>query len=124
MLFRVLFIFCFTFSTAWSQNKPVVVLELFTSQGCSSCPPADEVLADIKENMDNTSIIPIAYHVDYWDYIGWKDPFALKAFTNKQRFYGRKFNSSSIYTPQLVINGNEHIAVSYTHLTLPTTSRV
>lgn len=97
----------------FSQQKPVVVLELFTSQGCSSCPPADQVLRDIKKNLNQKEIIPIAYHVDYWDYIGWKDPFSKKSFTDKQRYYGNKFRSSSIYTPQLVINGKEHLVGSY-----------
>lgn len=62
--------------------------------------------------MDSEYVIPIAYHVDYWNYIGWKDPFSTKEFTNIQRYYGQKFRSNSIYTPQLVINGNEHVVGS------------
>ncbi|WP_188374259.1 DUF1223 domain-containing protein [Winogradskyella haliclonae] len=85
-----------------------IVLELFTSQGCSSCPPADELLKQVKSD----NVIALSYHVDYWNYIGWKDPFSKEEFTNKQREYGSKFYSSSIYTPQLVVNGREHFVGS------------
>jgi len=112
MSLRYLFLSLFFSTFLFAQQKPVVVLELFTSQGCSSCPPADTVLEDIKNTSNPEEIIPLSYHVDYWDYIGWKDPYASKQFTDKQRIYGRKFNSSSIYTPQLVINGKEHIVGS------------
>ena len=112
MSFRYLYIFLFFSTFLMAQQKPVVVLELFTSQGCSSCPPADAVLEEIKNNANPEEVIPLSYHVDYWDYIGWRDPYATKQFTNKQRIYGRKFNSSSIYTPQLVINGEEHLVGS------------
>ncbi|TCI90321.1 DUF1223 domain-containing protein [Tenacibaculum sp. M341] len=96
----------------FSQDKNIVVLELFTSQGCSSCPPADRVLAEIKNTMSDKTVIPISYHVDYWDYIGWKDPFASKKFTEKQYEYGDKFLLRSVYTPQLIINGDEHFVGS------------
>ena len=89
------------------ENNPIV-LELFTSQGCSSCPPADKLLKQVKSN----NIIALSYHVDYWNYIGWKDPFSKEEFTNKQRKYGSKFYSSTIYTPQLVVNGREHFVGS------------
>jgi len=112
MLKRILFLSLFVSTFLFAQQKPVVVLELFTSQGCSSCPPADTVLEEIKNSSNPKEIIALSYHVDYWDYIGWKDPYASKNFTKKQRFYGTKFNSSSIYTPQLVINGEEHIVGS------------
>ncbi|GGD07801.1 DUF1223 domain-containing protein [Hyunsoonleella pacifica] len=93
------------------NNLPLVVLELFTSQGCSSCPPADELLDNVQtENEDK--IIALSYHVDYWNYIGWKDPFSKAIFTEKQKAYGKKFYSSSIYTPQVVVNGKEHFVGS------------
>ncbi|MEZ4803149.1 MAG: DUF1223 domain-containing protein [Gelidibacter sp.] len=92
--------------------KPVVVLELFTSQGCSSCPPADELLGDIKRMYGSDEVIALSYHVDYWNYIGWKDPFSKTEYSNKQRVYGKKFNNSSIYTPQMVVNGKEHFVGS------------
>ena len=91
-----------------SEIDNIVVLELFTSQGCSSCPPADRLLDEVK----NDKIIALSYHVDYWNYIGWDDPFSAKKYTERQKLYSNKFNSSTIYTPQLVINGQEHIVGS------------
>ena len=88
-----------------------VVLELFTSQGCSSCPPADALLYNVKQEFPS-DVFALSYHVDYWDYIGWKDPFAKSVYTQKQRAYGEKFRSNSIYTPQMVINGREHFVGS------------
>lgn len=85
-----------------------VILELFTSQGCSSCPPADKLLNEVK----GKNVIALSYHVDYWNYIGWKDPFSKEKYSNKQRRYALKFNSSSIYTPQIVVNGKEHFVGS------------
>jgi hypothetical protein len=83
-----------------------VVLELFTSQGCSSCPPADKILAEIANRDD---IIALALHVDYWDYIGWKDIFANPAFTARQRAYAHAAGARSIYTPQMVVGGLDHV---------------
>lgn len=88
-----------------------VVLELFTSQGCSSCPPADALLWQVQQEFSN-DVFALSYHVDYWDYIGWKDPFAKSEYTQKQRIYGEKFRSNSIYTPQMVVNGREHFVGS------------
>lgn len=90
------------------QTNNIVVLELFTSQGCSSCPPADRYLDEVKSN----TIIALSYHVDYWNYIGWKDPFSKSIYSDKQRQYGKKFKSSTIYTPQLIINGKDHVVGS------------
>jgi hypothetical protein len=90
---------------ARAENAEVVV-ELFTSQGCSACPPADEMLAHLGER-DN--VIALALHVDYWDYIGWKDKFAHAAFTKRQKGYARAFGSRTIYTPQMVINGSKDV---------------
>ncbi|MEM9971345.1 MAG: DUF1223 domain-containing protein [Pseudomonadota bacterium] len=90
---------------AASADGPVVV-ELFTSQGCSSCPPADNLLGQIAERDD---IIALALHVDYWDYIGWKDEFADPAHTTRQRAYSRVAGKRTIYTPQMVIGGEDHI---------------
>ncbi|WP_411768762.1 DUF1223 domain-containing protein [Winogradskyella sp. A3E31] len=91
-----------------NAQKAPVVLELFTSQGCSSCPPADKLLNDVKAD----NVIALSYHVDYWNYIGWKDPFSSDKFTAKQRQYGLKFNNSTIYSPQMVVNGEEHFVGS------------
>ena len=98
-------------NTSDGRYEPIVVLELFTSQGCSSCPPADMLLDKVKtQNEEN--IFTLSYHVDYWDYIGWEDPFADPNFTKKQKIYNRKFASKNIYTPQLVVNGDSHFVGS------------
>lgn len=85
------------------------VVELFTSEGCSSCPPADRLLGEIvnEARKKDQPIYALAFHVDYWDYIGWKDPFADRAFSERQRRYAQAFRAGRIYTPQMVING-EH----------------
>ncbi len=85
----------------FAQDNPVVV-ELFTSQGCSSCPPADEMLHALAERDD---VIALALHVDYWDYIGWKDEFADPRNAERQRAYARKAGRRSIYTPEMIVNG-------------------
>ncbi|KQB98302.1 hypothetical protein AL073_05345 [Loktanella sp. 1ANDIMAR09] len=91
-----------------AQDGPVVV-ELYTSQGCSSCPPADEMLRDLAKRDD---VIALALHVDYWDYIGWKDIFANPAFTARQHAYARAANATSVYTPQMIISGVEQVVGS------------
>lgn len=96
--------------TSNTRTDQVVLLELFTSQGCSSCPSADRLLDKTLANHKN--VIGLSYHVDYWNYIGWKDPFSSKVYSNYQRAYGSKFKSSSIYTPQLVVNGSSHFTGS------------
>ncbi|MBW4708493.1 DUF1223 domain-containing protein [Roseobacter sp. YSTF-M11] len=85
----------------FAQNSPVVV-ELFTSQGCSSCPPADEMLHALAERDD---VIALALHVDYWDYIGWKDEFADPRNAERQRAYATVAGRRSIYTPEMIVNG-------------------
>ncbi|MEM5520014.1 DUF1223 domain-containing protein [Sulfitobacter sp. AS59] len=84
-----------------AQDRPVVV-ELFTSQGCSSCPPADEILAELAGRDD---VIALALHVDYWDYIGWKDQFGDPDHATRQRAYAVAGGRKSIYTPEMIING-------------------
>ncbi len=91
---------------AMAQSEPVVVVELYTSQGCSSCPPADAFMAEL---VQNPQVIALALHVDYWDYIGWKDSFAQAAFTERQKAYASAIGSHTIYTPQMIINGAERI---------------
>lgn len=86
-----------------------VVVELFTSQGCSSCPPADRILGELAERDD---VIALAMHVDYWDYLGWKDKFADPAHTKRQRAYARAAGERTIYTPQMVIGGQDHVVGS------------
>lgn len=88
-----------------AQDRPVVV-ELFTSQGCSSCPPADAFLSELSKRDD---VVALAMHVDYWDYIGWKDIFAVPQNTERQRAYARSGGRSMVYTPQMIINGQDHV---------------
>lgn len=92
-------------SAASAGEKKLTVVELFTSQGCSSCPPADVYLGKLAERDD---IIALSLHVDYWDYIGWKDPFALAQNTPRQRRYARHLGMGYVYTPQMVIQGMAH----------------
>ncbi len=84
-----------------------VVAELFTSEGCSSCPPADDLLSRLMSDqpIEGVEVITISEHVDYWDGLGWKDPFSSRRFSERQREYARARNTSQIYTPQLVIDG-------------------
>jgi hypothetical protein len=89
--------------SAKSGAQTVGLLELYTSEGCSSCPPADAWLSDLTANP--TQFIPLAFHVDYWDYIGWKDRFADPAYTARQRQAAAFTNSHVVYTPQLMWNG-------------------
>jgi hypothetical protein len=85
---------------------PVVVVELFTSQGCSSCPPADAVLSQL---VNRPGVIPLALHVDYWDYIGWTDKFGSPDNTARQKAYAHAAGSRTIYTPQLIIEGDDRV---------------
>ena len=85
-----------------SPEPAPVVIELFTSQGCSSCPPADRLL---KRLAGDPRVIPLSFHVDYWNYIGWTDPFSSKRWSERQQGYARAFRSNRIYTPQLVVSG-------------------
>jgi hypothetical protein len=85
-----------------AQDSPIVV-ELFTSEGCSSCPPADAFLTDLAQQ--RTDVLPLAFHVTYWDYLGWKDPYSLDAATVRQREYARYLGDDGVYTPQMVVDG-------------------
>jgi hypothetical protein len=102
------FIAALTFAAgtpAMSQQNPVVV-ELYTSQGCSSCPPADAILEELAGRED---VIALALHVDYWDYIGWKDPFGDPAHAKRQRIYAMTAGRRSIYTPEIIVQGETDI---------------
>ncbi|MBD2701196.1 DUF1223 domain-containing protein [Spirosoma sp. BT702] len=90
--------------------QPVVVLELFTSQGCSSCPAADKALQDITQEAARTgkAVYGLSFHVDYWNRLGWQDPFSSKDYTARQRQYDRTLKTQT-YTPQLVVNGQQNI---------------
>ncbi|SMP35185.1 DUF1223 domain-containing protein [Shimia sagamensis] len=89
-----------------AETAPVVV-ELYTSQGCSSCPPADDYFH--RELAGREDVIALAFHVDYWDYIGWKDIHADPAYTQRQHSYARAAGHRSVYTPQMIVNGKDHV---------------
>ncbi|MEM6844278.1 MAG: DUF1223 domain-containing protein [Bacteroidota bacterium] len=84
------------------------VVELFTSQGCSSCPPADAVLRDIAQQSEqqNLAVHVLSFHVDYWNRLGWQDPYSHPDFTERQRVYTQTWANSQMYTPQMTVNGN------------------
>ncbi len=91
----------------------IAVVELFTSQGCSSCPPADRLLSQIAaEPASAGRVVPLAYHVDYWDYIGWQDPFSSADWSARQKLYAQAYNTNRIYTPQVVVNGTDEMVGS------------
>lgn len=92
-------------SSQTEAGDKLTVVELYTSQGCSSCPPADDYLGTLAKRPD---IIALSLHVDYWDYIGWQDPYALPGNTERQRAYARDLGMGYVYTPQMVIQGMAH----------------
>lgn len=99
-------------AAAPAAGAPVVV-ELFTSQGCSSCPPADRLLSAVGSDASlRGRVIPLAFHVDYWNSIGWEDPFSSEVWTSRQSEYQRAFKTDSVYTPQAVVNGRAQLVGS------------
>ena len=96
-------------SGACAQDKAPVVVELFTSEGCSSCPPADAFLGELSQR---PNIVALAFHVDYWDYIGWKDPYGDPAHTRRQHEYAAALGLHMVYTPQMVVDGRTDVVGS------------
>ncbi|MGB0907544.1 MAG: DUF1223 domain-containing protein [Maricaulaceae bacterium] len=92
-------------NAAWAGDSPKTVVELFTSQGCSSCPPANKFVGSLSEDEDT---LVLTYGVTYWDYLGWKDTFGKTEFTKRQRAYAQGFGIGNVYTPQIVLNGSAH----------------
>jgi hypothetical protein len=99
----------FSGHVAAAAERPIVV-ELFTSQGCSSCPPANAYLNDLSKQ--RADVLALAFHVTYWDYLGWKDPFSLQTATDRQARYGQRFGDGS-YTPEIVVDGSSGLVGSY-----------
>ncbi|TPG40763.1 DUF1223 domain-containing protein [Flavobacterium pectinovorum] len=93
-----------------NNNNSFVVVELFTSEGCSSCPPADELITKLQSEAGNKNLYLLAYHVDYWDRLGWKDQFSSNEFTLRQQKYQDWLHLQVMYTPQFIINGTTEFA--------------
>ncbi|HET7108163.1 MAG TPA: DUF1223 domain-containing protein [Candidatus Acidoferrum sp.] len=92
----------------------VVVVELFTSEGCSSCPPADALLKELSEQqkVDGAQIVALEEHVDYWNHLGWRDPYSTAEFSERQNDYSRVFGTDGVYTPQMVVDGQREFVGS------------
>lgn len=106
LIIGVILIFSFSKN---NKPEPTVIVELFTSQGCSSCPSADKLLSELSEK---ENVLALSFHVSYWNYLGWKDPYSSEQFTERQRAYAKKLHLSSIYTPQIIVNGQEEFVGS------------
>ena len=89
------------------EQDGFALIELFTSEGCSSCPPADEALEEIQKKYNDKDVLVLSYHVDYWNKLGWKDIFSDVSFTQRQEYYSNIFRLNNIYTPQVVVNGKK-----------------
>src|SRR6476660_1327037 len=89
-----------------AHAEPRAVVELFTSQGCSSCPPADQIIGELAKD---PSIIALSLPIDYWDYLGWKDTLADSRFSARQKAYSHMRGEREVYTPQVVVNGSAHV---------------
>ena len=111
---RLLLVFTALSGILAAQEKTPVLLELFTSQGCSSCPPADRLLAELdqKQPIDGVELIVMSEHVDYWNHLGWTDPFSSPLFSARQNEYAARFRLQGPYTPQLVVDGQHQLVGS------------
>jgi len=101
-------------ASAQTASPKAILVELFTSEGCSSCPPADALLREINGTHapGGQLIVGISEHVTYWNQLGWRDPYSAQSYTDRQNAYGTHFNLDSVYTPQIVVNGGEQFVGS------------
>ncbi|UEG54866.1 DUF1223 domain-containing protein [Mucilaginibacter daejeonensis] len=95
-----------------ASDKGFAVIELFTSEGCSSCPPADQLVARIEKESHDQPVYILAYHVDYWNRLGWKDVFSDHAYSVRQQQYSKWLNTDQVYTPQVIVNGKKEFVGS------------
>ncbi len=106
----ILFLLLLTISGN-AQNKPFALIELFTSEGCSSCPKADEVVSQLKDDYKG-KVFVLGFHVDYWNRLGWKDIYSSKDYSNRQQAYAAALKLESVYTPQVIVNGRQELVGS------------
>lgn len=101
--------------TAESGARRVALLELYTSEGCDSCPPADRWISSLPQHGLNAErVVMLGFHVDYWNYLGWKDPYARAEYSARQRTASRRSGARVIYTPQLLLNGRDYRRGAFT----------
>ncbi len=114
LLAGAFFLFASMGKTTDATPKRVVVVELFTSEGCSSCPPADELLGHLRQDLaaKNVQVVPLGFHVDYWNSLGWKDRFSSADYSQRQELYARSLRVDGPYTPQMIVDGEEEFVGS------------
>ena len=125
LFFPLLGVLVGTVSAATPQRNPIVV-ELFTSEGCSSCPPADAILSKLRAEgtVEGSEILVLGEHVDYWNNLGWADRFSSAALTKRQADYANRFDLNSSYTPQMVIDGHAELVGNGERAILVKTARI
>jgi len=104
-LFLAIFAVSILGAQTQTATRTPVIVELFTSEGCSSCPPADSLLARLQRIVPEVEVVPLSEHVDYWNHLGWQDRFSAPLFSMRQQDYGRVFHLDSVYTPEMIVDG-------------------